>query len=253
MQVYQLPALLVLGGLVASLSGCASPTYTLRPTTTHSAEAPGRRAVVVVRVPTPWYAPRFVVRGKFHDALPEYEALAPLDAKYFSISDDRRFGGLYLWKTRDDAERHFDAAWHASVRRRRGVDADVLVMDAPYVVEGRALPGGKPEGARSVDYPAWASLVRWELPPGADPMASATTLAAAPWSSDALIRGMIVTGPQEVGVVALWATREAAERAVTAEARGAIGRSIVASASTFVLFETPLLIDETIRSALDAR
>jgi hypothetical protein len=126
-------------------------------------------------------------------------------------------------------------------------------MDAPYVVEGRALPGGKPEGARSVDYPAWASLVRWELPPGADPKASARMLTTAPWPDDALIRAMIVTGPQEVGIIALWATREAAEHAVTAEARGAIGRSVIANASSFVLFETPLLIDESIRSALDAR
>jgi hypothetical protein len=240
-----LTALVALG--LASTTACSQPGYAARPPAPLA--GPGHRAVVVVRVPVPWYAPRSVVRGKFREVLPEYEPLAPLEAKYFTISDDSRFGGVYLWKTRPDAEKHFDAAWHAKVRERRGVDADVVMLDAPYVVEGPALPEGKPTGERAVDFPAWISLVRWDLAENAEVEAAARTAAGLPWGGEALIRGFVVTGPHEVGIAALWATREAAERASTAETRGRLGSSLGARGSSSVLFEAPLLIDASLRQA----
>ena len=232
-----LPSLAVLG------AGCASPTYAHRAGSAAAPDGPGLRAMVIVRVATPWYAPRFLVRSKFRDVLPEYESLAPLEAKYFTISDAGAFGGIYLWTTRADAEKHFDEAWRANVRQRRGVDADVLVMDALYVVQGRALANGEPRGARSVEYPAWASFVQWELPVGVEASASAKALAGASWSTELLMRGFVVTSPRTVGIVALWATREAAESAVTEDARRSLGAVAMAGASTFVLFEAPLLVD----------
>jgi hypothetical protein len=242
-----LSALFALGLIT---SACSQPgTFSPRATSVAAPEGPGRRAVVVVRVPIPWYAPRSVVRGKFRDVLPEYEALAPLEAKYFTISEDDRYGGIYLWKTREDAERHFDAAWRAGVRARRGVDADVLVLDAPYAVEGPALPEGKPAGERAVDFPAWISLVRWELTGSTEVEAAARTAASLPWGGAALIRGFVVSGPREVGVVALWAAREAAEQACTAEERGRLGAALGARGSSAVRFEAPLLIDASLRQA----
>jgi hypothetical protein len=233
-------------------SGCSAPTYSVRPASVNAIAGPGARVVVVVRVPIPWYAPRFVVRGKFRDVLAEYEPLAALEAKYFTISDDGQYGGVYLWSTREAADRHFDAAWRAGVKARRGVDADVLFLDAPYVIEGRAIPKGKTVGSRSVEYPAWVSMVRWNLASGADSASAAKTLAA--WlPSDSLIRSFVVTSPESVGVVSLWASREAAENAASAEARAATGNAIAATASTFTLFEAPLLVDATIRGASASR
>jgi hypothetical protein len=233
-------------GLLAT--GCSSARTTARPV--EVAEGPGAHAVVVVRVGAPWYAPRFVIRGKFRDALPEYEAIAPLEAKYFTISDDGQFGGVYLWATRTDAERHFDAAWHAGVRRRRGVDGDVVIMDAPYVVNGAAVPRGEPIGARSEQFPAWASLVRWELGDAKRVTAAAAALARAAWAGPALIRGFVVTGPTSVGVAALWATRDGAEGAAAERARATVAAELGATSSTALLFEAPLLIDATLRAAM---
>jgi hypothetical protein len=156
---------------------------------------------------------------------------------------------MYLWRTRADAERHFDAAWHAKVRQRRGVDGDVLVMDAPYVVDGPAALDGEPQGARSLGYPAWASLVRWELGAAASVAAAAHGLAQAAWSGPALVRGFVVTGPSWVGVAALWATREGATEAVGDGARAAIGARMGATGSSALLFEAPLLIDATLRAS----
>jgi len=231
-----------LGGLLA---GCASAHYSVRRTT--AAEGPGARAVVVVRVPSPWFAPRFVIRAKFRDALPEYEAIGALEAKYFTISDDGQFGGLYVWASRADAERHFDAAWRADVRKRRGVDADVLVMNAPYVVGGAALPEGEPIGTRSLQFPAWVSVVRWELGDEARVASAAESLSHATWAGPALVRGFVVTGPKFVGVAAVWVTREAAEAAAAEGARATLGAALEATGSSALLFEAPLLVDATLR------
>jgi len=243
MHTFHLASLTI--ALVSGLSAmaCAAPP-TFGPRAPQTSPA-GPRAVAIVRVPAPWYAPRFAIRGKFHDVLGEYEALSALQAKYFTISDAGQFGGIYLWETRADVDHHFDAAWHARVKEKRGVDGDVLVMDAPFVVDGPALPRGTPAGRRSLDYRAWASFVRWPLPPESDRAAAARILAARP-APAAMIRAFVVTEPRGVGLVTLWATRDAAESAATEAARASVGQAVGAGASEVVLFEAPLLIDETL-------
>jgi hypothetical protein len=231
------------GGLLTA--ACSSPHFAVRPA--QKAEGPGARVVVVVRVPSPWYAPRFVIRSNFRDAIPEYEGIHALEAKYFTIGDDGKFGGVYLWATRADAERHFDATWRAGVRQRRGADPDVLVMDAPYVVGGPALPQGESVGTRSEQFPAWVSFVRWEIDDGARVAEAAQVLARGTWVRPTLIRGFVVTSPSSVGVVALWATREGAEGATTEATRASLAGSLGATRSSSLLFEAPLLVDASLR------
>lgn len=241
-------SLLATLGLTAAMTGCGGSPYTVRPATPRvGLEAPGARAVVIVRVAMPWYAPRFVVRGKFRNVLSEYEQKPALEAKYFSISDDRRFGGLYLWRTRADAERHFDAKWFDYVRRVRGVEANVVTMAAPYVIDGRARLGGELAGARSLAFPASASFVTWKVGHAADTAEAARRLATSDYSEPALVRVFVVTGEEWVGLVSLFATREAAERSVSAERRAALGAALGATSSEYTLFETPLLVDATLR------
>jgi hypothetical protein len=206
------------------------------------------RALVVVRVRKPWYAPRFVIRGRFHDVLPEYEAISTLQAKYFTITDEGEFGGIYLWDSRGDAEKHFDDAWRAKVREKRGVDADVLIAEAAFAIEGRAVLEGKPEGTRSLAYPAWASFVSWSLPEGADQGAAAKALAAQPWTDAEMVKAVIVVGPRLAGVVAVWATREAAEGAMSERRRAALGQASGGTETSSTLFEAPLLIDAKLRA-----
>lgn len=235
-------------GLSMAATGCSAHPFVARPemppvVTTE----PGTRAVVIVRVAMPWYAPRFVVRGKFRDVLAEYEEKPALEAKYFSISDDSRFGGLYLWRSRADAERHFDTAWFENVRRKRGVEADVVTMAAPYVIEGRARLRGEPTGTRSLSFPASASFVTWRLRPDADVLASARRLAESDLSEAERVRTFVVLDRGRVGLVSLFATREAAERSVSEERRAGLGKVLSALSSESVLFETPLLVDGTLR------
>jgi hypothetical protein len=229
------------------LGACAAPHFSPRTPGPASPGEPGHRAAVVVRVQMPWYAPRFLVRGKFREVLADYEALAPLEAKYFSITDDRRFGGLYLWTSREAAQAHFNQAWFERVRRLRGVEGDVQVLDAPYVIEGSALPQGTPEGQRALAYPASAAQVQFVLRPGAAPLVAARDLAAALTGREGLVRAFVTVEEGKAGVVALWASRAFAEEFAAQESRDLLSRALSASGSTADLFETPLLIDETLR------
>ena len=50
---------------------------------------------VVVKVPTPWYAPRFFVTGKMRDTIAQYQAMPGLNFKAFSFARaDGHYGGL---------------------------------------------------------------------------------------------------------------------------------------------------------------
>jgi hypothetical protein len=190
--------------------------------------APFHGAIAIVRVPMPWYLPRWVVRGKFHEYLAEYEAIPNLEAKYFTISDRRELGGIYVWASRADAERYYDDAWHRRVRARLGVAADLVVLDATHVVEGRARLFGRAEGTRSTKYPAVASVT----------FGSADADERATYDAPELVRAFAVDGSTSPatrgrGLVALWATRRSAEGGLDAPPR--------------TLFEAPLLIDATLR------
>jgi hypothetical protein len=66
--------------------------------TTGAGYATGSAVAVIVKVPKPWYAPRFVVVAKMRDTIPQYQALPGLAFKAFSFAQaDGNFGGIYLW------------------------------------------------------------------------------------------------------------------------------------------------------------
>jgi hypothetical protein len=177
---------------------------------------PGDRVVAVVRIPTPWYAPRFMVARRFRAAVPQYEALPELEAKAFTIADDGRFGGIYQWSSRGAADAFYSASWRRDIQQRRGHDPDLVVLDAPFEIRGRAAITGPRLGARSMRYDATATLV---LGAATDPHALAQRVA----ELDGVVSGAAVVDHDSgrVGFVALWATRALARAGVRALGLGA--------------------------------
>jgi hypothetical protein len=203
--------------LATILLGCASPAFDLHAATASVPTAPGSHALAIVRIQAPWYAPRFVIARRFRDAVPEYERLPGLVAKAFTIDDDRRFGGIYVWEDRAAASAYYSPTWRAGVRERRGHEPDVVLFDAPFVVRGETVIHGDPIHARGTSFPATATLV---LAPGhAD---GAAALAARIARLPGLIAGAVVVGDGTLGYVGLWARRELAEAAVGPDAIRAI-------------------------------
>jgi hypothetical protein len=198
------------------------------------------RAVVFTRVPTPWWAPDFLVTRRFIDSLPVYAAMPKLAHKAYTLSEDRRFGGLYLWDDRASAERAFDAAWHERVRKTRGVDGDVRILDAPWTVQG------VPASGRSLRHHALRvdAAVVWLWAPAVDDAPRRLrALAEAHGLPGGVVRASLVTdGSGGAGVVELWASADAARAFWTAErqrqAQGALGAEV-----SVTWFKAPVLLD----------
>jgi len=72
--------------------------------------------------------------AEFKAAVPTYQRVPGLLRKYFTVSDDGRFGGIYLWASAASAEAWFSPAWHERVRKTYGVDAAIEWFDAPIVL-----------------------------------------------------------------------------------------------------------------------
>ncbi|MEM9317279.1 MAG: hypothetical protein AAGA95_21950 [Pseudomonadota bacterium] len=106
--------------------GPPKATWFLVPAQTSGASpgsAGGDGVVVIVRVRTPWYAPQRLVASRMRDSIPQYSAIAGLDYKIYSITEDRMLGGIYLWENQAAVDDFYDAAWHDGIRERYGEDA----------------------------------------------------------------------------------------------------------------------------------
>jgi hypothetical protein len=224
-----------------AISGCAGPHFNAHAVANGALVGPGTQALAIVRVRAPWYAPRFVIARKFRASVPEYEHVAGLESKYFTISDDREFGGVYMWTARAAADAFYTEQWRRGIRARRGVDPDLLVLDAPFEIRGRATIDGDPIDARGLSFPATVTLVL--APEAGDPVAQAHALADAVKDLEGLIRGRAVIAPGRVGFVALWTSRDRAQAAVST--RGLHELGISGAAVTF--FDAPVLIDASLR------
>jgi hypothetical protein len=100
--------------------------------------------VVVVRIATPPGIPRDRVLALMQQSVPQYQNLPGLVRKYFTISDDNRFGGVYLFANRAAAEHHFDATWTANVAKAYGVAPDVIYLATPIQIDGKNPNGSAP-------------------------------------------------------------------------------------------------------------
>ncbi|MFN9011989.1 MAG: hypothetical protein ACK5XU_08065 [Pseudomonadota bacterium] len=127
---------------------------------------PASSVAAIVKVPRPWYAPRFVVEGRMRDAVPQFESLPGLNFKAYSFARaDGHYGGIYLWTDLAAARAWFAPAWFERVRRERGAEGQVRLFEVPLVLDN--TPGGTSArtSARGGAAPV-ATLVEIPVPPG---------------------------------------------------------------------------------------
>ena len=91
--------------------------------------------LTITRVKRPWYAWRSLVVGKMKKSIPEYQAVAGLQHKLYSLTDDRAFaGGIYLWKSSQAARSWFNQAWFDRTEKQYGQAGTVTYYQ---VIDGR--------------------------------------------------------------------------------------------------------------------
>lgn len=201
--------------------------------------APQSTAITIVRVKSPWWAPNFLITGRFVDAIPEYAAAPGLLSKAFTFSEAREFGGVYLWDSRGSAEQWFNEKWHARVKRVRGVDGDVRILDVKYTMAGPSTPTGRElpqHGLRTDAVVTWLASTSKVDDGRLEALTSALPLA------EGLVRvSLVVERDGHAGLVSLWTSRAAATAYWSADRRAAAATQL--GDTTLSWFDAPVLLD----------
>jgi hypothetical protein len=98
----------------------------------------GSPVVVLVEVPVPPGVDRGKIEAGMAKSVPTYETAPGLICKYFIFSDDQKFGGIYLWESREAAEAWYreSVIWHNGVSKVTGLRAALTYFEVPIVVDG---------------------------------------------------------------------------------------------------------------------
>jgi heme-degrading monooxygenase HmoA len=76
---------------------------------------------------------------EFAASLPVYRQVPGLMRKYFIITDDGKFGGVYLWDSQASAQAWFNDAWRVRVRQTYGADANLEWFDVPILLPSQLV------------------------------------------------------------------------------------------------------------------
>jgi len=71
----------------------------------------------------------------FRQSAPKYQGLPGLVRKYYLFGEDGNAGGVYLWESREAAERVYNDEWRAMIAERYGAEPEVLYYESPVIVD----------------------------------------------------------------------------------------------------------------------
>lgn len=90
--------------------------------------------IVTFRLPAPMA--RDEARRIFLSTAPKYQGVPGLVRKYYVLSQDgSTAGGIYLWRSKAEADAMYTDGWRDFVRGKYGTDPAVTYMDCPVVVD----------------------------------------------------------------------------------------------------------------------
>jgi len=79
---------------------------------------------------------RAKAREMFATSAPKYRGVPGLVRKYYLLSENgRSVGGVYLWRTKQDAERMYSSAWRKQIEKRYGAVPSVTYFESPVIVD----------------------------------------------------------------------------------------------------------------------
>lgn len=72
----------------------------------------------------------------FMSTAPKYQQAAGLIRKYYLLSEDGgTVGGVYLWKSREDAESLYTKEWKNFIKDKYGGEPSIVYFHSPVVVD----------------------------------------------------------------------------------------------------------------------
>jgi hypothetical protein len=75
-------------------------------------------------------------REIFLSTAQKYQGITGLIRKYYLLSQDgATVGGIYLWRSRAEADALYTESWRAFVKEKYGTEPTVTYMESPVVVD----------------------------------------------------------------------------------------------------------------------
>lgn len=75
----------------------------------------------------------------FAGSAPKYRDIPGLLRKYYLLSEDgKAAGGVYLWNSRQDADRLYTDEWKKFIRDKYGAEPSVTYFESPVIVDNVA-------------------------------------------------------------------------------------------------------------------
>ena len=91
---------------------------------------------VIVEFKLPQSISNNQARDIFLSTAPKYQGMIGLLRKYYFLTEDgAKAGGIYLWQSREDADRLYTDEWKAFVRGKYGSDPTLTYLETPVVVD----------------------------------------------------------------------------------------------------------------------
>lgn len=89
----------------------------------------------LVRFRLPQGTSRDDAKAMFEKSAPNYRGIPGLVRKYYLYGDDQTGGGVYLWSSREVAERFYSDSWKNTIAQRYGAQPEILFFETPVIVE----------------------------------------------------------------------------------------------------------------------
>ena len=89
----------------------------------------------IVRFKAPDGATLAKATEMFKGTAPNYQGMPGLVRKYYLFGEDGTAGGVYLWESREAAERVYNDEWRAMLTERYGSEPEVLYYESPVIVD----------------------------------------------------------------------------------------------------------------------
>ena len=83
----------------------------------------------------------------FRKIAPGFRTVPGLIRKQFIYAEDGWAGGVYLWKTRADAEAFYSGPWRDGIRERYGMDPQIKYFATACVTDNEAATVVLPDAA----------------------------------------------------------------------------------------------------------
>jgi Putative mono-oxygenase ydhR len=95
-------------------------------------------AVVNFALPAPLTTDE--ARAMFEASAPNYQKIDGLLRKHYLLADDgRSAGGVYLWASREQAEKLYDDEWRDRLAARYGSEPQVTYYDSQVTVDPSSI------------------------------------------------------------------------------------------------------------------